>query len=285
MFGDAAAGRGVLLLLLLAAFGWGAVHALSPGHGKAMVAAYLVGTRGTPRHAVALGAIVTVTHTAGVFALGGVTLALSAYVLPETLYPWLNLLSGVLVVGIGAAVLRSHLRRRRAAGGHGGPSAHGHDAPRPRHDHDATITPTPTTTSPRAQPRGGDSAPSTAPARPPPPRRRAHPQPPADAARLARRAGDGGRGRPDPLPVGARGAARRDRPGPGGAGHAADRRFQRGPGHDAHPARPRGRLGTRFVRRVRVPSGLVTALPAASAVVIVGVGCVLTARALPLVAG
>ena len=60
----------MLLLLLVAAFGWGAVHALSPGHGKAMVAAYLVGTRGRPRHAVALGGIVTVTHTAGVFALG-----------------------------------------------------------------------------------------------------------------------------------------------------------------------------------------------------------------------
>ena len=66
LFGDASGGAGVLILLLLAAFGWGAVHALSPGHGKAMVAAYLVGTRGRPRHAVALGAIVTVTHTAGV---------------------------------------------------------------------------------------------------------------------------------------------------------------------------------------------------------------------------
>ena len=70
-------GDGVLLLLLVAAFGWGAVHALSPGHGKAMVAAYLVGTRGKPRDAVALGGIVTATHTAGVFALGLITLALS----------------------------------------------------------------------------------------------------------------------------------------------------------------------------------------------------------------
>ena len=113
VFGDAAAGEGVLLLLLLAAFGWGAVHALSPGHGKAMVAAYLVGTRGRPRHAFALGAIVTVTHTAGVFALGAITLALSQYVLPETLYPWLNLISGLLVVVIGVSVLRSHLRRRQ----------------------------------------------------------------------------------------------------------------------------------------------------------------------------
>jgi nickel/cobalt exporter len=77
VFGDAAAGRGALLFLLLAAFAWGAFHALSPGHGKAMVAAYLVGTRGTTRHALALGATVTVTHTIGVFALGLVTLALS----------------------------------------------------------------------------------------------------------------------------------------------------------------------------------------------------------------
>ena len=79
LFEDAASGQGVLLvLLLLAAFGWGALHALSPGHGKAMVAAYLVGTRGKPRHAIALGATVTVTHTIGVFALGVVTLALVA---------------------------------------------------------------------------------------------------------------------------------------------------------------------------------------------------------------
>ena len=103
----------MLLLLLLAAFGWGAVHALSPGHGKAMVAAYLVGTRGTPRQAVALGATVTVTHTAGVALLGVVALTLSQYVLPEDLYPWLNLVAGLLVLGVGAAVLRGRLARRR----------------------------------------------------------------------------------------------------------------------------------------------------------------------------
>jgi nickel/cobalt transporter (NicO) family protein len=107
-------GGGLSLLLLLAAAGWGAVHALSPGHGKAMVAAYLVGARGTARHAVALGLTVTVTHTAGVFALGVVTLALSAAVVPEDLYPWLNLAAGLLVAGVGAGVLRSRLRARRA---------------------------------------------------------------------------------------------------------------------------------------------------------------------------
>jgi len=115
LFEDAASGKGVLALLLLAAFGWGALHALSPGHGKAMVAAYLIGTRGTPRHAVALGATVTVTHTIGVFALGVVTLALSQYLLPEDLYPWLTLIAGLMVVGIGAGVLRSRVRAARRA--------------------------------------------------------------------------------------------------------------------------------------------------------------------------
>src|SRR5207247_1868350 len=79
VFADAAKGKGVLLFLLLAAFGWGALHALSPGHGKAMVAAYLVGTRGTARHALALGGTVTVTHTIGVSALGVLLGAISQH--------------------------------------------------------------------------------------------------------------------------------------------------------------------------------------------------------------
>ena len=130
VFEDAASGRGVLLLLLLAAFGWGALHALSPGHGKAMVAAYLVGTRGRARHAIALGGAVTVTHTIGVFALGVVTLALSQYVLAEDLYPWLTLISGLMVVTVGGAVLRSRLRHARA---HAGGKHHHHHH---HHDHD-----------------------------------------------------------------------------------------------------------------------------------------------------
>ena len=113
VFADAAAGKGVLVFFLLAAFGWGAIHALSPGHGKTMVAAYLVGTRGTARHAVALGATVTITHTIGVFTLGVVTLLLSALILPEQLYPWLNLASGVMVVAIGATVLRKRVHRHQ----------------------------------------------------------------------------------------------------------------------------------------------------------------------------
>jgi nickel/cobalt exporter len=110
--GDA---HGLLILLLLAAaFAWGALHALSPGHGKAMVAGYLVGSRGTGRDAVILGLTVTVTHTAAVFGLGLVTLFASQYVLPEDLYPWLGVVSGLMVVAIGFAVMRSRLRRWRS---------------------------------------------------------------------------------------------------------------------------------------------------------------------------
>ena len=103
----------VILASLAAALFWGAAHAHSPGHGKTIVTAYLVGQRGTPRHAALLGLIVTVTHTIGVFALGLVTLALSQFIVPDRLYPWLNLISGLLVVGIGASVLRSRWRRSR----------------------------------------------------------------------------------------------------------------------------------------------------------------------------
>ena len=76
----------ILIVLLIAAF-WGAAHALTPGHGKALVAGYLVGTKGTPRHAVLLGATVTVTHTVGVFALGLVTLVLSQFIVPDAALP------------------------------------------------------------------------------------------------------------------------------------------------------------------------------------------------------
>jgi nickel/cobalt exporter len=112
-------GRGDLSLLALlgslgAAFAWGAAHALSPGHGKSIVTAYLVGQRGTPRHAALLGLIVTATHTVSVFALGLVTLTLSEFVVPEQLYPWLNLVAGLLVVAVAGSVLRARWRHRRA---------------------------------------------------------------------------------------------------------------------------------------------------------------------------
>ncbi|MGA9041075.1 MAG: hypothetical protein WB421_11110 [Terriglobales bacterium] len=91
----------VLLSAALIAAGLGALHALEPGHGKTIVAAYLVGSRGTARHAVLLGIVVTAAHTAGVYLLGGVTLYASRYIVPEQLYPWLGAISGLSVAGLG----------------------------------------------------------------------------------------------------------------------------------------------------------------------------------------
>jgi nickel/cobalt exporter len=119
----------VVLASLAAALFWGAAHALSPGHGKSIVTAYLVGQRGTPWHAALLGLIVTVTHTVGVFTLGLVTLALSQFVVPDHLYPWLNLASGLLVVSIGVSVLAARWRHARA-------HAHGHHLHH-HHEHEA----------------------------------------------------------------------------------------------------------------------------------------------------
>ena len=99
-----------VLLALAVAFIWGASHAMTPGHGKTIVGAYLVGSRGTLKHAVYLGLTTTITHTLGVFALGFATLFAAQYILPERLYPWMSLLSGLFVVGIGASLFVSRFK-------------------------------------------------------------------------------------------------------------------------------------------------------------------------------
>ena len=101
---------GLALLALLISTGLGAMHALSPGHGKTVVGAYLVGSRGTARHAMFLGLTVTITHTIGVFALGLVTLFASKYVLPERLFPILSIVSGGIVLTIGLSLFVRRLR-------------------------------------------------------------------------------------------------------------------------------------------------------------------------------
>jgi nickel/cobalt exporter len=100
-----------LFTAALIAAGLGALHALEPGHGKTIVAAYLVGSRGTARHAVFLGSIVTIAHTAGVYLLGAITLYASKYIVPEQLYPWLGMISGIII-----AVLASYLLIRAWTG-------------------------------------------------------------------------------------------------------------------------------------------------------------------------
>jgi ABC-type nickel/cobalt efflux system permease component RcnA len=90
------------------AAGLGALHALEPGHGKTIVAAYLVGSRGRTRHAVGLGLLVTAAHTAGVYLLGAVVLYASKYVIPERIYPWLSIASGLIIaVMAGYLLLRA----------------------------------------------------------------------------------------------------------------------------------------------------------------------------------
>ena len=103
---------GLLIGTLGTALLFGALHALQPGHGKTLVAAYLIGSRGTVRQAVVLGGIVTFTHTASVFIFGTLILALSAWVSPQRIIPGLTVFSGLLVVAVG---LRLLLERGRAA--------------------------------------------------------------------------------------------------------------------------------------------------------------------------
>lgn len=123
-----------ILLALLAAFGWGAAHAFSPGHGKTIVGAYLVGSRGTVRHALFLGLTTTITHTAGVFALGFVTLFAAQFILPEKLFPWLSMASGVLVVTIGALMIKDRLHSFLSGRSHHHHS-HDHEHGHPHDDH------------------------------------------------------------------------------------------------------------------------------------------------------
>jgi nickel/cobalt transporter (NicO) family protein len=118
----------VVLLSLLAAAALGAIHAVSPGHGKTVMAAYLVGTQGRARHAVGLALAVTVSHTAGVIVLAAITLGASDLVPPERLYPILGLTSGLTVVAIGGWLLLARWRDLRHSRAHALGHAHPHEA-------------------------------------------------------------------------------------------------------------------------------------------------------------
>jgi nickel/cobalt exporter len=95
----------IVLFAAMVALGLGGLHALEPGHGKTLVAAYLVGSQGTPAYALALGLIVTFSHTAGVFLLGAITLYAQKYVVPEQLYPWMGVISGLTISLLGLYLL------------------------------------------------------------------------------------------------------------------------------------------------------------------------------------
>ena len=116
---------------LVISFVLGGLHALTPGHGKAIVAAYLVGSKGRVIDAVFLGLVVTFTHTFSVIALGVIMLVAQEFA-PEDIVPWLSLFSGVLIVGIGAWLLTTNMKQYYSGGAHSHSHGHGHT----HHPHD-----------------------------------------------------------------------------------------------------------------------------------------------------
>ncbi len=119
------------LLAVAIAAGLGAAHAVSPGHGKALIAAYVIGSRGSMRRAAGLGLTVAGSHTIGVFVLGAILLSATELLVPDRVVAWLSVASGVLVVGLGASVARRAWRTRN----HGARERdHGHEHPHP-HSH------------------------------------------------------------------------------------------------------------------------------------------------------
>jgi ABC-type nickel/cobalt efflux system permease component RcnA len=124
---------GLIAAALALALFLGAAHGLEPGHGKTIVAAYLVGTRGTVGNALFLGGIVATTHTTSVILLGLIALFASQYILPEQILPWLGTVSGLLIMGLGGWLLANHLRGK----GHGHSHSHGeHHAHSHEKEHD-----------------------------------------------------------------------------------------------------------------------------------------------------
>ena len=126
----------VILLSLLTAAGLGAAHALTPGHGKTLMAAYLVGTRGTALHALGLGLSVSVSHTVGILVLAGVVVGLAGAVAPDSVIRWAPIVAAISIVLIGGWMLFNELRRRRwAANVAASDHHHEHDDDH-QHDHD-----------------------------------------------------------------------------------------------------------------------------------------------------
>jgi len=115
---------GLVALMIAAAIAVGAIHALGPGHGKSLIGAYLVGSSGTLRQAVAVGAAVSVMHTASVLGLGLLVLSAERLFAPERVYPWLGLASGLVALALGAALLVSRLHALSERRRHGHDHAH-----------------------------------------------------------------------------------------------------------------------------------------------------------------
>ena len=127
---------GLIVGALALAFFLGAAHGLEPGHGKTIVAAYLVGARGTVGNALFLGGVVALTHTSSVILLGLVALFASQYILPEQIFPYLGTASGLLIMGLGTWLLVNHLRGRSLGHSHAHGEHHHEHAHEEEHLHE-----------------------------------------------------------------------------------------------------------------------------------------------------
>ncbi|CAN5503454.1 hypothetical protein BH24ACT7_BH24ACT7_11880 [soil metagenome] len=108
VLGDLVAGGGspgAVAVAIAAAFALGLGHALAPGHGKTLMAAFLVGRSGMVRNAVGLGVSVAVSHTVGVAMLGVLTLVASSTFEPAVVYPYLSVVAGAIVLVLGVSLL------------------------------------------------------------------------------------------------------------------------------------------------------------------------------------
>ncbi|RKS73940.1 ABC-type nickel/cobalt efflux system permease component RcnA [Motilibacter peucedani] len=112
LVGEGGVGTGAVVLALLLAAAIGAAHAVAPGHGKTVMAFYLAGRQARSlRAAFTVGTTVTLTHTAGVLVLG-LLVSTGAAFTPAHAYPWLSMLSGLLVVAVGLNLVRQVRRGR-----------------------------------------------------------------------------------------------------------------------------------------------------------------------------
>ncbi|MDL1968342.1 MAG: sulfite exporter TauE/SafE family protein [Deltaproteobacteria bacterium] len=134
------AGCQIILIAIIMAIIYGGLHALTPGHGKTLVAAYLIGTQGRIADAVILGIVTTFTHTFSVIILGLITLFASKYILPQQLLPFLQLFSGLLIVGIGTWLIVKRIISPTGFETHGGKHVHTvPDGKKYYHSHEHTL--------------------------------------------------------------------------------------------------------------------------------------------------
>ncbi|MYV49989.1 hypothetical protein [Streptomyces sp. SID2888] len=120
-------GHALFWVALVVALGVGAAHAVAPGHGKSITAAYLVGTRGRYKDAARLGLIVATMHTFSVLVLALLWVGVSSTAIStKTATAWMQAAAGAIVAIVGVGLIYRHLRGRGHAHGHSHGHAHGH---------------------------------------------------------------------------------------------------------------------------------------------------------------